>query len=121
MSCQPPNSIGSDGKCYAPCPMGYVNFGNSNLQCIQSCPPGFTEAEGGCIRPKIPRDKKPFLQCPPGAQRIVEQCLLQCPNGTAPEFELCNPVCPRGFTENADGTVCEAEFMQRTAVPRPAC
>jgi hypothetical protein len=79
------------------------------------------EAEGGCIRPKIPRDKKPFLLCPQGATRIGEECWLPCPTGTVPEFEVCRPVCPKGFIESGGGTTCEAEFIKRTAVSRPAC
>ena len=121
MSCKAPNSTGSDGRCYAPCPAGYSPFGNTNLQCIQNCPPGFSEAAGGCIRPRLPRDKKPFLQCPAGADRIAEQCWLPCPTGTVAEFEVCKPVCPEGFVESGDGMTCEAEFVKRQAEARPAC
>jgi Fe-S-cluster-containing hydrogenase component 2 len=79
------------------------------------------ESEGGCIRPGLPRDKKPFLACPVNSTRITEQCWVNCPTGTVEEFELCSPICPFGFITTNDGNTCEAEFIKRTAVPRSAC
>lgn len=121
MACQAPNTIGSDGKCYSPCGPGQVPWGNSNVQCIQQCPPEFLQAENQCVRPSLPRDLKPPLQCPPGATRIGEQCWLACPDGTVENQEVCEPACPDGFVESEDGLACEAEFVKRVASLRNAC
>ena len=120
MSCGPPNeSVG--GVCYLPCPPNFQTYPKNKAQCIQTCPSGFMEAEGSCIRPTVPRDRKPTLDCPPGATRIAEQCYLPCPNGTHAEFEICVPDCPPGFVETSEGTICEAEFIKRSSNARPAC
>jgi len=124
MSCNPKTSQqGSDGKCYKKCPPGYRPI-NNGPTCAKKCPGGFIESDVNvsvCIKPAAPREMKPFLGCPQGADRMYDKCLLGCPVGTTKKFSLCVPNCPPGFVESKDGLSCQAEFVKRVVTIREAC
>lgn len=124
-NCNTKNSqLGADGRCYEFCPDGWTPIDNGPV-CAQNCPDGFatttTEDGQACLRPMFPREIKPFLQCPPGADRMYDKCLLSCPAGTKNNFNLCMPECPPGYVNTQDGLSCQAEFYKRTATVREAC
>ena len=118
--------VGFDGTCYEYCPTGWSPIEHGPI-CALDCPKGFApvattqEEPPSCIRPSFPREIKPPLQCPTGADRQYDTCYLDCPIGTKKNFNLCVPVCPRGFVESPDGLSCQAEFVKRSATVREAC
>lgn len=120
------SEVGSDGRCYAYCQTGWSPLDNGPF-CAKDCPQGYGPAgttDGSsvaCLRPAFPREIKPMLSCPTGADRLYDKCLLDCPLGTHKNFNLCVPDCPPGFVDTPDGLSCQAEFMKRTATVREAC
>lgn len=119
------SQLGADGQCYSFCPDGWTPVNNGQW-CAKNCPTGYaattvSDSEVTCLRPSFPREIKPQLQCPAGADRLFDRCLLACPTGTKANFNLCVPDCPPGFVQTADGLSCQAEFYKRTAVVREAC
>lgn len=118
MACNPPNTL-FNGTCYLPCPDGWEE--TEDNMCRQNCPYGYNQTDSACIRPLIERQQEPLIECPPGAQRVYNQCLLACPEGTTANFEICVPDCPAGFTTSADQLNCISELIPRTAVIREAC
>lgn len=119
------SEAGSDGNCYEFCPSGWSSVDNGPT-CAQNCPAGFS-ASGttndilSCVRPTFAREIKPFLNCPPGADRQFDKCLLDCPRGSSKKFNLCIPDCPQGFLNAPGGLSCTAEFIKRSSVVREAC
>jgi len=126
-NCDPKKSqVGDNGLCYRYCPDGWSPIDNGP-NCAKNCPSGFIDigsvpgSDLACIKPAFPREIKPQLNCPFGAERQYDQCLLDCPLGTKKKFNLCIPECPSGFVESSDGLSCQAEFFKRVAVVREAC
>lgn len=126
-NCDPKKSqVGDNGLCYKYCPEGWSPVDNGPL-CAKNCPEGFigigsvAGANLACVKPSFPREIKPQLNCPPGADRQYDICLLDCPVGTKKSFNLCVPECPPGFVESSDKLSCQAEFFKRVAVVREAC
>jgi hypothetical protein len=118
MACAPPNSF-IDGRCLQPCPSGYEPVDKE--YCRQLCPEGFFASDESCIRPVVMRNNVPPIVCPPGAERVYDQCLLACPEQCDAQFELCIPRCPPGFVQTLDGQSCVSELISRTATLRSAC
>lgn len=118
--CATPNTLGPDGKCYAPCPSGYEPI--DSYTCAGTCPSGYLTTDLSCIRPLFPREIKPYIGCPTGSTRLYDICLLPCgSDAVKAQFELCVPQCPDGFSETADRLSCQAEFARRSATVREAC